>query len=78
MQVVWRETSQLYDRFVSIVEVKANGVAKICYEVYRTGTADQVDCVTVESTSLDRAYNTLATVMHDPSFRGWAGYSDNT
>lgn len=78
MQIVWREKNDLYDRFVSSMTLNKQGTARVCYEVYRTGTDEWVDGITIEASSLDRAYNLLATVLHDPSFRGWVGYSDNT
>jgi hypothetical protein len=74
MQVLWRESGQLYDRFVSVIEVTPK-VARISYEVYRARTAEMVESVMVEAANVDRACEMLASIVTDPAYRGWVGHN---
>ncbi len=74
MQVAWREVGVKYERVVSVLRVKDNGVAKVCYEAFvltDDGRGPLVDSVEVEAMSLERAFRLLGEVVPDPSYRGW-------
>ena len=75
MQVAWREVGVKYERVVSVLRVKENGVAKVCYEAFALtdddGRGPLVDAVEVEAMSLERALRLLGEVVPDPSYRGW-------
>lgn len=70
-KIVWREVSEAYDRFVEVNSLNKMGTTRATYEVYRAGTDEWVDSVTVEAATLDKALSLLSLVANDPSFSGW-------
>ena len=73
-QVAWSEVGVKYERVVSVLRVKENGVAKVCHETFvltDDGRGPLVDAVEVEAMSLERAFRLLGEVVADPSYRGW-------
>jgi hypothetical protein len=76
MKVVWRETSEMYDRMVTSTVLNEQGTARATYEVYRAGSDEWVDEVTVEALSLDKALALLSVVANDPAFSGWLKASE--
>ena len=73
-QVAWKEVGVKYERVVSVLRVKENGVAKICYEAFELtddGRGPLVDAIEVEAMSLERAFHLLGEVVADPAYHGW-------